>query len=250
MVSFKHLFRVVPMILASRCFAESLYLTTPAPLPPDDDRFVFITPYFAELKTNITVSISKGAFNKDLPGGGGYGPPVLTISVIPVPVSRGFLYLTKNPFFSDAANVSVGSDGLLSSSDSSSTQQITAILTELAQAAAFPFEVVLGPETTPPPKPSQDQKDRMTCKDMINGLIEQMPYYKSFTIMKIKRTFYGVYYDPGDPGSENQKKDKRDFASISLRLDIPPVVSAERVTLKDGAHYGLVAFYPVPYRNT
>jgi hypothetical protein len=71
-VSFKHLFRVVPIILASRCFAESLYLTTPAPLPPGDDRFVFIAPYFAEVKTNITVSISQGALNKDNTN----GPPV------------------------------------------------------------------------------------------------------------------------------------------------------------------------------
>lgn len=60
------------------------------------------------------------------------------------------------------------------------------------------------------------------------------------------RTFYGVYYNSGDPGSENPKREKKDYASISLRLDIPPVFSDERVTLKDGAHYGLVAFYPVP----
>ncbi|HEV7911464.1 MAG TPA: hypothetical protein VGP28_10360 [Methylocella sp.] len=245
MVSFKHLFRVVPMILASRCFAESLYLTTPAPLPPDDDRFVFITPYFAEVKTNITVSISQGAYNKDI---GKNGPPVLTISVIPVPVSRGFLYLTKNPFFSDAANVSVSSDGLLSSSDSSSAQQITAILTELAQTAAgiFEVELELKKKETQAPKPSQDQKDRQRCMQMRNDLVTDMPYYKSFNIMGNNRTFYGVYYNSGDPGSENPKREKKDYASISLRLDIPPVFSDERVTLKDGAHYGLVAFYPVP----
>jgi hypothetical protein len=181
MVSFKHLFRIVPMILASRCFAESLYLTTPAPLPPDNDRFVFIAPYFAELKTHVTVSISQGAYNKEL---GGYGPPVLTISVIPVPVSRGFLYLTKNPFFSDAANVSVSSEGLLSSSDSSSAQQITAILTELAQTAAvfLPAELELRPETKEKAasKPSQDQDDRKRCMEMIKNLVTDMAFLVAF----------------------------------------------------------------------
>ncbi len=157
-------FCIVPLILAPRCFADSLYLTSPVPLPPDDDRYQLIAPYFPELKTRITVSISKGAWNKDLPkddgsNGGNYGPPVVTISASPVPVARGFLYFTKNPFFSDAANVSISSDGLLSSADSSSTQQITAILTELAQtAAAVHAAAPVGPTTTPSPGIERDAR--------------------------------------------------------------------------------------------
>ena len=41
---------------------------------------------------------------------GDYGPPVLTLAVSPEPVSRGFLYLYKNLFFSDSANTGTGVD--------------------------------------------------------------------------------------------------------------------------------------------
>jgi hypothetical protein len=58
--------------------------------------------------------------------------------VSPTPLSRGYLYLRRNAFFYDSVDFSVGSDGMLSNSDTSSTQEITAILTELAETAA-PF---------------------------------------------------------------------------------------------------------------
>jgi hypothetical protein len=233
---------IVPMILASRCFAESLYLTSPVPLPPDDDRFQFIAPYFPELNTRITVSISKGAWNKDLPAptctlaciapagtavgfptctpsglptvtdgtftctpsgtpacssngtpagdstagrptctstnSGNYGPPVVTISASPVPVARGFLYFTKNALFSDAANVSISTDGLLSGADSSSTQQITAILTELAQTAAAVME---GAPFNAAPPTAQD--DRRKCLETINKSASNLPFYRSHDIL-------------------------------------------------------------------
>ena len=60
----------------------------------------------------------------------------VTLGVTPIPISRGFLYLHRNAFYNDTINVSVGNDGMLSSSNSASAQQITAILTELAQTIA------------------------------------------------------------------------------------------------------------------
>ena len=145
MVMFKRLLGVLHATWGANCAAlvsfllggcaKSLYLTTPIQL--NDDRYEMIAPYVTEVKTKITVSIVQGAPvkdpndpNKTLPGS-----TTATIGVIPVPVSRAYLYLSKNSLFSDAVNVSVGSDGLLSSSNSSSTQQVTAILTELGQTA-------------------------------------------------------------------------------------------------------------------
>lgn len=297
MNNLKHLFCIVPMILASRCFAESLYLTSPVPLPPEDDRFVFIAPYFPELKTNISVSISKGAWNKDLPAptctpactsdgkpptpdnknaapsdptcpdsgiltgndgivsctptgfpgcrlhpdapsgskpgyatcisasSGNYGPPVLSISVSPVPVSRrGFLYFTKNPFFSDSANVSISSDGLLSSSDSSSTQQITAILTELAQTAGiFGGNLFVNEALHHLSSNEQDQRDRRQCVKVVNDLAKNIPFYKSHDIVGTQRKYYNLYCD--------NCRSKENSTSITMRLDAPPAAADERVTL-------------------
>jgi len=60
----------------------------------------------------------------------------VALTVTPTPISRGYLYLRRNAFFDDSVNFSVGVDGMPSNSDTSSTQEITAILTELAQTAA------------------------------------------------------------------------------------------------------------------
>lgn len=63
-------------------------------------------------------------------------PVTIALTITPTPISRAYLYLRRHPFFDDSVNVGVGSDGLLSSSNTSSTQEITAILTELAETAA------------------------------------------------------------------------------------------------------------------
>jgi hypothetical protein len=98
----------------------------------------------------------------------------VAISVTAVPTSHAFLYLTKNAFFSDTINVSVDNNGMLSNSDSSSTQQITAILTELAQtvAAASP----LGRFGAAAPAPASP---RQRCFSSIANLIKPGPYYDS-----------------------------------------------------------------------
>jgi hypothetical protein len=101
------------------------------------------------------------------------------ISVAPVPVRRAYLYLRKDAFYTDTVNVSVGSDGMLSSSDSSSQQQITNILNELAQTAA----AVLGPriakEEEKPPAIT-----RKLCFQDLNALVQSGPYYNEFILDK------------------------------------------------------------------
>jgi hypothetical protein len=60
----------------------------------------------------------------------------IALTVTATPLSRGYLYLRRNAFFDDSVDFSVGTDGMLSNSDTSSTQEITAILTELAETAS------------------------------------------------------------------------------------------------------------------
>jgi hypothetical protein len=59
----------------------------------------------------------------------------IALTITATPLSRGYLYLHRNAFYDDSVDFSVGSDGMLSNSDTSSTQEITAILTELAETA-------------------------------------------------------------------------------------------------------------------
>jgi hypothetical protein len=59
----------------------------------------------------------------------------VALTVTPIPLSRGYLYLRRNAFFDDNVDFSVDSNGMPSNSDTSSPQEITAILTELAQTA-------------------------------------------------------------------------------------------------------------------
>jgi hypothetical protein len=60
----------------------------------------------------------------------------VALTVTPTPLSRGYLYLRRNAFFDDNVDFSVDNSGMLSSSDTSSTQEITAILTEVAATAS------------------------------------------------------------------------------------------------------------------
>jgi len=140
--------------------------------------------------------------------------------------------------FSDAANVSISTDGLLSGADSSSTQQITAILTELAQtAAAVTGEFAVTGEAVPAAPPTK-KDDRRKCLETVNKSASNLPFYRSHDILGTKHQFYPIY------GSN------KDSTYISLRLEVPPVTTDERATVKDGAQYGLVAFYPVPAVTT
>jgi hypothetical protein len=242
--------------------AEPLYLTTSAPRPDirygSNESYAFIAPYFTEVQTLLSVSITKvaatgnstpksasilaakwddqthnltfsascdltslilpptkitvanahpdayavqnakvdqGGVTKNIvvaagpstdPGeydshngtiqGVNCPPPAdtfnVTFTATPVGKTRGYLYLRRNAFFSDTVNVSVGSDGLLSSSDSSSVQQITAILNELAQTATSFFPTELA-ETVPSRDP------RQTCYETIINLVKSVYNHRS-----------------------------------------------------------------------
>jgi hypothetical protein len=155
-------------------------------------------------------------------------PPTITVNVSPRPLSRAYIYLSKNPFFSDSANIGSNADGMLTSSDSSSNQQFTAILTELAQTAP-----ALHPFIFNPAAPSPAAEDDLTiCKSVIN----KRQYYRVFDNIESSYTIVHAVYNGVRKGVP---------VNIKLHLDIPPVASGERATVGEG-HWGLVAFFPVP----
>ena len=159
-------------------------------------------------------------------------PPVLTINVSPIATSRGYLYLRRDAFFSDTVNVSVGNNGLLSSSETASVQQVTAILTELAQTAA----AVLKPEFKG--LPAAPTGDRARCASTITELIKDAPYLTTLD------AFENIPYGGRTFRVYPQRPSPTDSVQISLRVK-PTVRSSGQVRIGP-EHPGLVAFFPVP----
>lgn len=178
----------------------------------------------------------------------------VTIGVTPVPVRRWYLYLQKDAFYSDTINLGVGIDGMLSNSDTSSAQQITSILNELAQTAASVIGGggvlrfgVLATKTQP--------SFRNGCFNAINDLVRPGPYYAEWFLrrsdwvkdkMKYKRVPDPNYHSTGH--SEYWEYPLENVASgLEMKLRIRPLLlSAGHQVQMSSVNPGLVAFFPVP----
>jgi hypothetical protein len=156
-----------------------------------------------------------------------------------MPYGRAYLYLRKDAFYADTVNVGVGADGMLTSSDTSSQQEITAILTELAQTAATlvtpstPFgEYVAVPEPDP----------RKQCFQALNDLVQSGPFYKQFIVDdQIAKTGY----------FQRQLESHSTLISSGppIFLEISPAFRHPVHESIGAVHPGLVAFFPVPART-
>lgn len=172
-------FYAIAAMILQGCM-QSLYVTETGHLE-DKAGYVPVLSYYAVVGTRVSVAIVPPAPPKD---GAPQGLPTLTVTLVPVPTLRANLYMKKNSFFSNTFNVSTGSDGLLSSSDSTSVQQVTNILTELAQTAAVFVaprapggEVPSPPVVSPPPPPPSD--DRAYCAQGVSKLTASTAFYWS-----------------------------------------------------------------------
>ena len=115
---------------------------------------------------------------------------------------------------------------MLSSSDSSSVQQITAILNELAQTAA-PFAEFA--------EAIQSGDPRQTCYQTIVDLVKSVPYYNAYRLQ------------PGERGWTAYMSDDK---TVSLNLAFDPLVKPGPREKIGTSHDGLVAFFPVPATAT
>jgi hypothetical protein len=268
---FKHLLDVLPATWGAGCAAlgllllggcaESLYLTTPIPI--NDDRYQFIAPYCAEVENEITVSFVQGAAVKDSSDPTGQktipGPTTAAIGVIPVPVSRAYLYMSKNPFFNDAVNVTVGNDCLLTSSDSSSAQQVSAILTELGQTAggvlsgAFKYSELLQVPGTSTSTTTTWDAEATAAQGCMAAIRARAPIFKKFPFDG--KQSYQVYTATATntktttttttKGSTTETTTGKQTYTIRLVLDIPNHIPYKQAIIQE-ARRGLVSFYPVP----
>jgi hypothetical protein len=177
----------------------------------------------------------------------------IVFNTVTVPQDRGYLYLHRNAFFADSVNVGVDNNGMLSSSDSSSQQQVTAILTELTQtASAFTHlfvEDIIGKGAPKPAAPDA----RKPCYDAMTELLKSGPFFKirAISVKEIARqSFAWPVVIQSNPK-----------VTITFLLNHTPVhADFERFQITevdtDGRtkpifyHSGLVAFLPVPARAT
>jgi hypothetical protein len=121
-------------LLVAGCAPESLYTTSDGPAPPDG--YILMAPYFTSVRNQVTVSLALRPGKAD--NNGNAAPPAFTatVSLTPIPTHRSYAFVKRNTWFNTSAELKVGSGGMLSTSDTSSHQQFSAILTELAQTAA------------------------------------------------------------------------------------------------------------------
>jgi len=232
------------LVAATAGCAGPLFISSPV---KDPSKGELIVPYFDSVDNTIEVAVVPATAK-----GGDTPPPTVTITLIPTPKTRAYLYLNKSLLFSDSANISVSTNGMLSSSDSSSVQVISSALTELAQAAAAVggSPALLAEQEKPdkPTPPAADPKDRGTC---IAGLAEN-PFYKTINAVSwntngtIPLGSAAAHSDPND-------KSKTVTLDLSLALELPKWAGLTVESLKNlgepdsrGSKNGFVVFYPVP----
>jgi hypothetical protein len=172
-----------------------------------------------------------------------------------IPKSRAYLYVSKNAFFADTINYSIDSNGMLSNLDTSSTQQITSILTELAQTAGALLREF--DEKQPPP--------RKQCFSAIASLLKDGPYNNILPILQLRdgRTWIIDLTDGSTFTSAVKDRPsvslifslERSSSSEPTGLYKPPRPPKElRRAVNAGtvaqSYKGLVAFFPEPARAT
>jgi hypothetical protein len=165
----------------------------------------------------------------------------ITLAVSASPAARGYLYLHRNAFFDDNVDFSVGTDGMLSSSDTVSTQEITAILTELAQtAAAAGFKIEDAPLQPPPAPTEQEQQKKLdadvrsVCYKAITSLVQTTPFYDTVEFDQIA--------DKTIPGDESKLPENRS------KLVIFPQ-PGPKGSPKDSASRGSTLTWTIPVKS-
>jgi hypothetical protein len=188
----------------------------------------------------------------------------VNVTLNTLPYGRAYLYLRQNAFFSDSINVSVDSNGLMAGSDSSSVQQITAILTELGQTVGSilnPMNVVSFKEGQPPPPPAPPAtKDpRQICYSAISNLLKSGPFYQNLKFQKPKKKDslgFTWTWQSTEP-MENGVTLVLTLKTLTESLGDVDLFSAENETTGIDRmenqkpihlHNGLIAFFPVPAR--
>jgi hypothetical protein len=170
---------------------EAIYFTSSQRLP-ESDEYQYLLSYCTKVVNRFSLSISYAASVKI--NGSDVSPIVVQLTLSPFGTLPKFLYMTKNAFFSDSVDVKAGTDGLLTSSDAQSSQQIQGILTELGQTAAAVVNAAGGAvlhslaptrdkenepakeECTTPPAPDE----REICSAAIKEKIRYLPFYFDF----------------------------------------------------------------------
>jgi hypothetical protein len=175
------------------------------------------------------------------------GSVTVTFGVTAIPGDTANIYLSNNAFFANSSNLSFDSNGMLSSSDSSSTQQITAILNELAQTIG---QFGLGLKDVLVSDVTGAFDARQACFSAIAKKLKSGPL--------ILVSKYGNIDEAIDTSSDTTTK-----TTVSLDFELNPYGPAEirerdlftkvPILLNNKnkeirTHSGLAAFFPKPHK--
>ncbi len=144
--------------------SEALYETKTQFSDYPDLRYV--TAYATKAKTVATVSIVPGK------EGNPPTPPTAAVKILQRPIETGYLYLRPNPLYTTTADFAVSELGIPTKSDTMSSQQLTASLSELAQTAAAISARFVAQETPPASLPE-------ACGQEIKA---NAPFYKKIDL--------------------------------------------------------------------
>jgi hypothetical protein len=244
---------------------QSLYATQPDEVPPNDgDDYVLVAPYFVNVGNKINVAITPPLPKTSSPSTPQSQATIITITLTPVPSKRAWLYFRKNSWFTNSFSVSVGNDGLLTTSDTSSQQMVTGILTELAQTAGEMARVLAVAGKGGEKNPLIPLYDQGWCSLRIlqftggvglnNSLDRIYPASQTYLVDDTN----GPYKDPSGNtitdvipgGAADGKKPTPVTKNVKLwlKLEVPQelVTGTTTVDLPPHGQPGFIAYTPVP----
>jgi hypothetical protein len=205
-------------------------------------------------QSTSTTEISTSGNNPPDPQNGKSAPTTIALTFLPEPTERGFLYLKKNWLFDSTISMSLDNGGFISQSDSSSTQEVTAILTELAQTAQGAMSHGFAPGAL-----LSDPENLKICRSAVSSLAVGGTYTNAITLK-----FSGTPISGGDDnqfyvdeqnivikgllGRAGAEKDSK-TGSVDLVILYRRLIAtaSDHRDIANGGD-GIVVFYPTPLR--
>ncbi|HXZ02969.1 MAG TPA: hypothetical protein VEI03_23475 [Stellaceae bacterium] len=197
---------MMPVLALAGCAGSPLYHTSKT-YAPSAGESVYLMPYYTKVETELTVAITEvQKSNTDQSAGGSVKPPKtpppktptdaqpesakptlsqfsITLGTVNIPSDKRYLYFNNSGWYNSAVEFDTSLNGLPSKSDTSSTQQLTSLLTELAQTAgqALGGGLKFLKEPIPSTPPALSLADlRKACAQMLKAIAPSYAVIASF----------------------------------------------------------------------
>ncbi len=162
------------------CGTNSIYQTLPTAVAGDGQ--VYLMPYYTKIESQMVIRIQPPPQQTE---NGNKKPGVkdniasIQIKLTNIPRDKGFLHFNDSILYNNSVEFSTGQDGLASKADSSASQIVTAILSEIGQASALAasrlnqiqqLPNITGKPPGQPPKISPDELRKECIKELAGAV--------------------------------------------------------------------------------